>query len=64
MINLVEIFTFSRPPYEPHTPPSLRTTGLDGLRIFHSKNVGEPIEYWRCLSLPCFNKFALTQKNL
>jgi len=21
---------------------------LDGLRIFHSNNVGEPIEYWRC----------------
>jgi len=24
---------------------------------------GEPIEYLRCLSLPCFNKFVLTQKN-
>jgi len=22
---------------------------LEGLRIFHSKNVGEPIEYSRCL---------------
>jgi len=37
---------------------------LDGLRIFHSKNVAEPIEYWRCLPLPCFNTFVLTQKNL
>ena len=36
---------------------------LEGLRIFHSKNVGEPIEYSRCLPLPCFNKFVLTQKN-
>ena len=35
---------------------------LEGLRIFHSKNVGEPIEYSRCLPLPCFNKFVLTQK--
>ena len=37
--------------------------GLEGLRIFHSKNVGEPIEYSKCLPLPCFNKFVLTQKN-
>jgi len=36
---------------------------LKGLRIFYSKNVGEPIEYPRCLPLPCFNKFVLTQKN-
>jgi len=35
---------------------------LDGLRIFHLKNVSEPIEYSRCLQLPCFNKFVLTQK--
>jgi len=40
------------------------TVGLDGLHIFHSKNVGEPIEYRRCLPLPSFNKFVLTQKNL
>jgi len=33
------------------------------LRIFHSKNVGEPIEYSRCLPLSCFNKFVLTQKK-
>jgi len=31
---------------------------------FSLKNVGEPIEYWRCLPLPCFNIFVLTQKNL
>jgi len=36
---------------------------LEGLRIFHSKNVYEPIEYSRYLPLPCFNKFVLTQKN-
>jgi len=36
---------------------------LEGLCIFHSKNVGEPIEYSRCLPLPCFNKFVFTQKN-
>jgi len=36
---------------------------LEGLRIFHSKNVGEPIEYSRCLPLASFNKFILTQKN-
>ena len=36
---------------------------LEGLHILHSKNVGEPIEYSRCLPLPCFNKFVLTQKN-
>jgi len=30
---------------------------------FHSKNVGEPIEYSRCLPLPCFNKFVMSQKN-
>ena len=35
-----------------------------GSTHFHSKNVGEPIEYSRCLPLPCFNKFVLTQKNL
>ena len=39
------------------------TPGLGGLRILHSKNVDEPIEYSRCLPLPCFNKFVLTQKN-
>jgi len=39
------------------------TPGLEGLCIFHSKNVGEPIEYSRCLPLPCFNNFFLTQKN-
>jgi len=33
---------------------------VDGLRIFHLKNVGEPNEYWRCLPFPCFNKFVLT----
>ena len=43
--------------------PSLGTNGLKGLRIFHSKNVGEPIEYSKDLPLPCFNKFVLTQKN-
>jgi len=37
---------------------------LEGLRIFHSKNAGEPIEYSRCLPLLCFVKFVLTQKNL
>jgi len=31
---------------------------------FHSKNVGEPIEYSRCLPLPWFNTFVLTQKNV
>jgi len=41
----------------------LDIAGLDGLRIFHSKNVGEPIEYSRCLPLACFNKFVLTQKS-
>ena len=41
----------------------LGTTGLEGLHIFHSENVGEPIEYSRCLPLPCFNKFDLTQKK-
>jgi len=35
-----------------------------GSTHFHSKNVGEPIEYSRCLPLPCFNKFILSQKNL
>ena len=35
-----------------------------GSTHFPSKNVGEPIEYSRCLPLPCFNKFVLTQKNL
>jgi len=34
-----------------------------GSTHFHSKNVGEPIEYSRYLPLPCFNKFVLTQKN-
>ena len=34
-----------------------------GSTRFHSKNVGEPIEYSRCLPLPCFNKFILTQKK-
>jgi len=34
-----------------------------GSTHFHSKNVGEPIEYSRRLPLPCFNKFVLTQKN-
>jgi len=34
-----------------------------GSSHFHSKNVGEPIECSRCLPLPCFNKFILTQKN-
>jgi len=34
-----------------------------GSTHFHSKNVGEPIECSRCLPLPCFNKFVLTQKN-
>jgi len=37
---------------------------LDGLHIFHSKNVGEPIEYWRCLPFPCFSKFVLTQEKM
>jgi len=36
---------------------------LKALRMCHSKNAGEPIEYLRCLPLPCFNKFVLTQKN-
>ena len=36
---------------------------LEGLRIFHSKNVGEPIEHSRRLPLPHFNKFVLTLKN-
>jgi len=36
---------------------------LEGLRILHSKIVGEPIEYSRCLPLPCFNEFGLTQKT-
>jgi len=36
---------------------------LEGLSIFHSKNVDEPSEYSRCLPLSCFNKFVLTQKN-
>jgi len=35
---------------------------LEGLRIFHSKNVGEPINI-RGVPFPCFNKFVLTQKN-
>jgi len=35
-----------------------------GSTHFHSKNVGEPIEYSRCLPLPCFKQFVLTQKNL
>jgi len=34
-----------------------------GSTHFHSKNVSEPIEYSRCLPLPCFNKFVLTQKH-
>jgi len=34
-----------------------------GSTHFHSKNIGEPIEYSRCLPLPCFNKFVLTQNN-
>ena len=34
-----------------------------GSTHFHSKNVGEPIEYSRCLPLPCFNKFVFTQNN-
>jgi len=38
-------------------------SSVRGLSIFHSKNVGKPIEYSRCLPLPCFNKFVLTQKN-
>jgi len=41
----------------------LRNAGLEGLRIFHSKDIGEPIEYSRCLPLAYFNKFVLTQKN-
>ena len=36
---------------------------LEVLRTFNSKNIGEPIEYTRCLPLPCFNKFVLTQKK-
>jgi len=35
-----------------------------GSTHFHSKNVGEPIEYSRCLPLQYFNKFLLTQKIL
>ena len=35
-----------------------------GSTHYHSKNVGEPIKYSRCLPLPCFNKFVLTQKNV
>ena len=35
-----------------------------GSTHFHSKNVGEPIEYSKCLPLPCFNKFVLTQKHI
>jgi len=31
------------------------TPGSEALRNFHSKNVGEPIEYSRCLPLLCFN---------
>ena len=31
---------------------------------FHSKNIGKPIEYSRCLPFPCFNRFVLTQKSL
>jgi len=34
-----------------------------GSTHFHSKNVGEQIEYSKCLPLPCFNKVVLTQKN-
>jgi len=37
---------------------------LEGLRIFQSKNVGEPIEYSRCLPLPCFIKFVSLRKIL
>ena len=40
------------------------TPGSEALRNFHSKNVGEPIEYSRCLPLLCFNKFVLTRKNV
>jgi len=35
-----------------------------GSTHFHSKNVGEPIEYSKCLPLLCFNKFVLTQKHI
>ena len=34
-----------------------------GSTHFYSKNAVEPIEYSRCLPLPCFNKLVLTQKN-
>ena len=34
-----------------------------GSTHFHLKNDGERIEYSRCLPLPCFNKFVLTQIN-
>jgi len=34
-----------------------------GSTHFHTKNVGEQIEYSRCLPMPCFNKFVLTQNN-
>jgi len=34
-----------------------------GSTHFHSKNVGEQIEYSRCFPLPCINEFVLTQKN-
>jgi len=36
---------------------------LRGSTHFSLENVGEPTEYPRCLPLPCFNKFVLTQKN-
>jgi len=41
----------------------VETHWFRGSTHFHSKNVGEPIAYSRCLPLPCFNKFVLTQKN-
>ena len=34
-----------------------------GSTHFHSKNVGEPIEYSRCLPLPCFNKFVFYSED-
>ena len=37
---------------------------LEGLRILHSKNVGEPIEFSRCLPLPCFNNLSWLGKIL
>ena len=40
----------------------VETHWFRGSTLFHSKNVGGPIEYLRCLPLPCFNKFVLTQK--